>query len=58
VGVSNVFHVYQWLVCIAMNMGTLMPPKFALLDLSHVPYLIVINLPNSLFSGCGLVFGA
>jgi len=56
--VSNVFHVYQWFVCIATNMGTLIPPQFALLVLSHVSYLIVINLPNSLFCGCGLIFGA
>ena len=58
VGVSNVFHVYQLFVCIATNMGTLIPPKFALLVLSHVPYLIVINLPSLLVCGCGLIFGA
>jgi len=58
VGVSNIFHVYQWFVCIATNMGTLIPPKFALLVLSHVRYLIVINVPNSLFCGCGLIFSA
>jgi hypothetical protein len=57
VGVSNVFHVYQWFVRVATYMGRLIPSKFALLVLSHVPYLIVINLPNSLFCGCGLIFG-
>jgi hypothetical protein len=55
--VSNVFHVYQLFVCIATNMGTLIRPQFSLLVLLHVPYLILINLPNSLFCGCGLIFG-
>jgi len=57
-GVRKVFYGYQWFVCIATNMGTLIPSKFALLVLSHVPYLIVINLPNSLLCVCVLIFGA